>query len=154
MNTIEKLTVNEDVTLISLSDSPADIKLIAKIFEMISQAGIDVDMISQTPPNGAHSSLSFTVNDDDFGGILEIAAALRQLNPELKINVSNGNCKISLFGEPMRGKPGVAAKVFEAASSVNTDIRMITTSETDISLLVVKADVDNTVVAIKKVFEE
>lgn len=153
MNTIEILTVNEDVTLISLSDSPADIKLISKIFEMISQAGIDVDMISQTPPNGAHSSLSFTVGDDDFGRILEIAAALRQLNPELKLNVSSGNCKISLFGESMRGKPGVAAKVFAAASSANTDIRMITTSETDISLLVVKADLENTVAAIKNVFK-
>ncbi len=154
MNTIEILTVNEDVTLISLSDSPADIKLISKIFEMISQAGIDVDMISQTPPNGAHSSLSFTVGDDDFGRILEIAAALRQLNPELKLNVSSGNCKISLFGESMRGKPGVAAKVFAAASSANTDIRMITTSETDISLLVVKADLENTVAAIKRIFVE
>ena len=153
MNTIEKITVFEDVTLISLNDSPANIKLIAEIFDMISQADIDVDMISQTPPNGSHSSLSFTVGDDDFGRILEIAAELRRLNPELKINVSSGNCKISVFGESMKGKPGVASKVFSAAASINSDIRMITTSETDISLLVAKVDVDNTVKVIEKVFE-
>ena len=46
MNTIQSITVVEDVTLISLQDSPADINLISKIFEMISNAGIDVDMIS------------------------------------------------------------------------------------------------------------
>jgi aspartokinase len=150
---IEKVSYIEDVTLISLHDSPADIKLIAGIFQKISDAGIDVDMISQAPPNGQHSSLSFTVNDDDFGRILEIAAELRTLNPELKISVSSGNCKISVFGDAMKGTPGVASKVFTAVAKANADIRMITTSEVDISLLVVKADVDNVIRAIESCFE-
>lgn len=152
MNTIERITVSEDITLISLNDSPADIRLIAEIFGRLAASGIDVDMISQTPPNGAHSSLSFTVKDEDFGGVLEIAAELRRLNPDLKISVSSGNCKISIFGEAMRGLPGVAAAVFSATSEAGSDIRMITTSETDISVLVVKADVDNTVNAIQRRF--
>ncbi len=153
MKTIEKITLSEDVTLISLNDSPADIKLIAEIFNMTAQAGIDVDMISQTPPSGLHSSLSFTVNDEDFGKVLETVDELRHLNPELKISVSSGNAKIALLGESMRNQPGIAAKVFGAVASVNTDIRMITTSETDISLLVAKVDVENAVAAIKKVFD-
>ena len=127
--------------------------MLFRSFNMTAQAGIDVDMISQTPPSGSHSSLSFTVGDEDFGKVLEIAAELRRLNPELKISVSSGNSKIALLGESMRGQPGIAAKVFDAVASANADIRMITTSETDISLLVVKADVENTVSAIKKVFE-
>lgn len=150
MKAIDRITVTEDVTLISLNDSPADIKLISKIFDMISSAQIDVDMISQTPPNGSHSSLSFTVKDEEFGNILKITAELRRLNPEIKISVSSGNCKISIFGESMKGKPGVAAKVFGAAASINSDIRMITTSETDISLLVAKVDVETAVKAIEK----
>ena len=154
MKVIDSISVNEDVTLISLSDSPADINLISGIFDSIANSGIDVDMISQFPPNGTHSGLSFTVSDDDFGGILEIATKLRGINPEIKISVSSGNCKISVFGLGMKGHPGVAAKVFAAAASVGCDIRMITTSETDISLLVVKPDVDATVNAIKKAFEE
>ena len=84
--------------------------------------------------------------------MLGISAKLRELNPELKLNVSSGNCKISIFGEEMRGTPGVAAKVFSAVSKVKADIRMITTSEVDISLLVVKADADMTVVAIREIF--
>lgn len=66
--------------------------------------------------------------------------------------MSSGNCKISIFGEEMRGTPGVAAKVFSAVSKVKADIRMITTSEVDISLLVVKADADMTVDAIREIF--
>ena len=91
MKVIDSISVNEDVTLISLSDSPADINLISGIFDSIANAGIDVDMISQFPPNGTHSGLSFTVSDDDFGGILEIATKLRGINPEIKISVSSGN---------------------------------------------------------------
>jgi len=152
MNIIERITVTEDATLISLNDSPADIRLVATIFEMIRDAGIDVDMISQSPPNGQHSSLSFTVSGDDFGGILDIVAKLRSVNPDLKISVSGGNCKISIFGEAMKCKPGVAAKVFKAAAAVNADLRMICTSETDISLLIVKADVDAVINAIRAEF--
>lgn len=150
MSTNKKITVCEDVTLISLNDTPADIGLISKIFKMIAESEIDVDMISQFPPNGAHSGLSFTVSDGDFAKILAITAKLRDLNTGMKFNVSSGNCKISVFDLQMKGTPGVAAKVFEAAASVNSDIRMITTSETDISLLVVKADLENTVSAIEK----
>lgn len=53
MNGIQSITLKDDVTLISLQDSPADIALVSRIFQMISDAGIDVDMISQTPPHGS-----------------------------------------------------------------------------------------------------
>ena len=142
MKIIESISVSEDITLFSLSDFPADISFVAGIFDKIAETGIDVDMISQFLPNGSHSGLSFTVSDDDFGGVLETATQLRA-----------GNCKISISGADMKGRPGVAARVFKAAADAGSDIRMINTSETDISLLVVKADVDATVAAIKKEFE-
>ena len=133
MKIIESIRVSEDATLFSLSDSPADISFIAGIFEKIAEAGIDVDMISQFLPNSSHAGLSFTVSDDDFGGVLEIATQLRAENKKIKISV--------------------AARVFKAAADAGCDIRMINTSETEISLLVVKADIDATVAAIKKEFE-
>ena len=49
MKTIQNISVVEDVTLVSLNDSPADMNTISKIFDMISTNNIDVDMISQTP---------------------------------------------------------------------------------------------------------
>ena len=152
MKIIESISVSEDITLFSLSDFPADISFVAGIFDKIAETGIDVDMISQFLPNGSHSGLSFTVSDD-FGGVLETATQLRAVNRKIKISVSSGNCKISISGADMKGRPGVAARVFKAAADAGSDIRMINTSETDISLLVVKADVDATVAAIKKEFE-
>lgn len=61
MNGIQSITLKDDVTL-SLSRTPPPTSLLVRrIFQMISDAGIDVDMISQTPPHGSVPSLSFTV---------------------------------------------------------------------------------------------
>ena len=146
-----EITVREDVTLISMHDSPADIGTVADVLQKIADAGINVDMISQTPPNGQHSSLSFTVDGDEFGGILRVCAEMREKNPDLKISVSSGNCKISVYDAQMNEEAGYAAKVLAAAASVRSDIRMVTTSECDISILVVQADLENTVQAIRSI---
>lgn len=148
-----EITIKEDVTLISLQDFPAHVYGIADVLKKIADAGIDVDMISQTPSNGQHTSLSFTVDDEDFGGVLQIAAQLRKDNPDIKISVSSGNCKISVMDTAMNGVPGYAAKVFAAAASVHADLRIVTTSECDISILVVKADLETTVHAIRAALE-
>jgi len=149
MSLVQSISVVEDVTLVSLNDSPADMNTIAKIFDMISSYGIDVDMISQTPPHSNKPHLSFTVSGEDLGKILEISSKIRDVNSDIKLAVSNGNCKISVFSEDMRGCPGVAAKIFSAVANAGIDIIMITTSEVDISLLVPQSDFDKAVSAIK-----
>ena len=65
-------------------------------------------------------------------------------NSNIKTIVSSGNCKISVYDQAMKNTPGIAAKVFAAAAKIETDIRIITTSEVDISLLVTAADFDQT----------
>ncbi len=142
MKNIDSITMIENITLISINDSPADFKVVAQIFEMLSNAGIDVDMISQNPPQGKTSNLSFTVNDEDLGKVFETASKLRELHPELKLAISSGNTKISVFGEGMKNCPGIAAKVFSAIAATNVEVRMITTSEVDISVLVYSHDGD------------
>jgi aspartokinase len=142
MNAITKISTSDDVALITLRNSPADMGFIAKVFKMISQHGINVDMISQTAPLGGRINLSFTVCGDDLGSLLELFAALRAENPELKSDISSGNSKISIYGESMREMPGVAAGTFEVIAGLGVDVRLITTSEIDISILVPKADFD------------
>lgn len=152
MKKIDTITVIDNVTLIALNDSPADIRVISQIFSMLSEAGIDVDMISQIPPHGNVPYLSFTVNDEDLVKVFELASTLRKFHPELKLSISSGNSKISVFGEGMKNCPGVAAKVFTAIAETNAEVRMITTSEVDISILVYSHDSDTVYTAIQKAF--
>lgn len=145
-----EISVTENITLISLNDSPSDIAVTAKIFEFLSKDGIDVDMISQIPPHASTPCLSFTVNDDDLGKVFSAASKLREFLPEVKLGISSGNSKISVFGEEMRKCPGVASKVFTAIAESGTEARMITTSEVDISILVFSHDSKAVSSAIKK----
>lgn len=96
MKKLEGIFVTEDVTLITFENAPANIDFVSRIFRGIADSEINVDMISQTPPRGNETSISCTVRDEDFYKLLETSNKFRKDDPELKVSVSNGNCKISV----------------------------------------------------------
>ena len=137
------ITTTDGITLITMPNVPADIDFVAKIFENIASLGINVDMISLTPPQGSNIDLSFTISDDDLGKLLAYNAERRSKGESsIQPVVSSGNCQISVCDEAMETTPGMAAKVFRAAAKASADIRIITTSEVQITLLVTQADFD------------
>ena len=69
---------------------------------------------------------------------------------DIDVIVSSVNHKISVYDPVMKNTPGVAAQVFNAISSTDADIRLITTSEVEISLLVTEADFDTVLNAIQE----
>ena len=131
----------DNITLITLQGFPASADSIAKIFDAISQYDINIDMISMAPTHGALTGLSFTISDNDLIDILSFISALKK---ETQVNaiVSSVNHKISVYDPVMKNTPGIAAKVFAAIRNTDADIRLITTSEVEISLLVTEADFD------------
>ena len=141
------ITVCDDITLITLQNIPADINFVTEVFEKIASMDIDVDMISLSPVQSSLTSLSFTVKDEELVKILGYTSTLN--NGTIKPIVSSGNCKISINDAGMENCPGVAAKIFRRAADVHTDIRLITTSEAQISLLVTKSDFDSTFTAVQ-----
>ena len=143
------IIASDDITLITLQNIPADMDFVSEVFEKIAEMGVDVDMISLSPVQSSMTSLSFTINDDDLIKILGYTSKLN--DGSIKPIVSSGNCKISINDPGMENCPGVAAKVFKSAAKVGTDVRLITTSETQISLLVTKSDFDSVYAAIQSV---
>ena len=146
-----KVTMENDITLIVLQDCPPELNFVSDVFQKIGQHGVDVDMISLAPSQGSNTSVSFTIADVDLDKILSFTSDLRD-KVRVKAIVSSGNCKISVYDPNMVNAPGLAAQVFAGAASVNSDIRLITTSEVDISLLVTAADAPETVKALENKF--
>ena len=137
------VTTTDGITLITMPNVPAVFDFFARIFENIASLGINVDMISLTPPQGSNIDLSFTISDDDLGKLLAYNAERRSKGESsIQPVVSSGNCQISVCDEAMETTPGMAAKVFRAAAKASADIRIITTSEVQITLLVTQADFD------------
>ena len=138
----------DNITLVTLVGFPAQVDSIATILKSIAEYNINIDMISMAPTPGAFTGLSFTISDND---LVEVLAFTTKLKKETNVNVivSSVNHKISVYDPAMKNTPGIAAKVFDAIAGTKADLRLITTSEVEISLLVTEADFDTVLSAIQ-----
>lgn len=151
---ISKIWVRDDVVLITIKNLPSDLANIVRIFEAFASRQINIDLINQTPQNSsAFTDLSFTISEADLSGALELVALFRQDRKDIKVDVSPGNTKITVYGEAMRDAPGFAAGLFRALCETGTEIRLITTSEIDISLLIPTQDEDKAIRKLNEVFD-
>ena len=140
----------DNITLVTLQDFPANVASISKVFEAISQCGINIDMISQSAPIGESANVSFTVQSEDLVRALAIIQRFREQHPSVRPIVSSGNCKVQLYGEEMRSMPGVAARAFSVVSSITNEIMLISTSEVDISILIAQHELSSVLEALKQ----
>ena len=138
----------DNITLDTLVGFPAQVDSLSRIFDSIAKYEINIDMISMAPTHGAFTGLSFTISDND---LMDVLAFTTQLKKETNVNVivSSVNHKISIYDPDMKNTPGIAAKVFGAIANTKADLRLITTSEVEISLLVTESDFDTVLSAIE-----
>ncbi len=127
----------------------------AKIFTVLADANISVDMIIQSQrcrlvDGIPMRDIAFTVAQSDAQ---EAKKALYEVRSEIKfkeIVVEPNIAKVSIVGSGMIGSPGVAAQFFKALAQENINISMITTSEIKISCVV---DQSQAIQALKAVHE-
>ena len=131
---ITKITHCPNIALVTLPEIPSDSRIAAEILTAISDAGVNVDMISQTAPQGSTISLAFSISMDSMALLLPVINSLKPLHPGLKCEI--GMNKINFYDANMVNTPGVAARVFSALAASSVQVVMITTSTVDISILV------------------
>ncbi len=133
-NTVRISYANE-VTLITLSSLSGG-KSVAQILTAFGKQGIDVDMISQTAPQGSTVRLSLTISDRDLGTALTLLRQINGADRSLSPEVLPGHSKIAFYDAGMVHSPGAAAKMLSQLSEAGIQIMLVTTSEVDISVLV------------------
>lgn len=136
MNGVSKITVTEEVSLVTFSNIPNDSGIMAAILNRCAEEEINIDMISHSASQREVTDISFTISANDLIKVLKICKAFREDNPQINPMVSTSNYKIQLYGEEMCKMHGVAAKAIDTIAKSGTQIMMITTSEVDISVLV------------------
>jgi aspartate kinase len=139
------------VTLLGLRNEPG---VAASIFEALTEAHVNVDMIDQNVPGsaGGKAEISFTVPHDD------LRVATRALAPmtdsvfeQMETQPEMG--KVSIVGAGMRTHPGVAAKVFRVLAEEGINIEMISTSPVRISCVIDRHHVEPAVRALHRAFQ-
>ncbi len=145
-------TVLSDVALITLDKVPNNIKTMSDIFNAVARENINVDMITQTPSYSGVVNVSFSIPLSDVSKVIEALAVFKKDIPQLRLDIDSNNSKISVYGEGMRNIPGVAANLFALLAERGIDIKLVSTSETDISYLVSGKDEVRAVESIKTEF--
>ncbi|KNY25435.1 ACT domain-containing protein [Pseudobacteroides cellulosolvens] len=150
---VTDISVTYNVALVTVDNLPVDMKLVSDIFNSIAGQNINIDMINQAPPYRGRVNISFTIPSDDLVRAISTLNTFKKNAPGLKIEVDAQNTKLSVFGEGMKNLPGVAAKLFTILAQNGIDVKLVTTSEVDISFLIYEKDVDTALSATKKEFQ-
>lgn len=135
MNNFE-LKFTENVSLVTLNNISTNEDSLLKIFEIVSDEDICIDMISQTAPLNNTVNLSFTLDDADTAKIIAVLYKFKENFASLTTQILSKNTKILISSEKMKTQSGIATKVFRVLSENKIPISLITTSETEISLLI------------------
>lgn len=150
---VSNISTTYNVALVTVDNLPNKMSLISDIFNTIAKLEINIDMISQAPPYRGIINLSFSIPSDDIVKAIGALNRYKKDVPNLHIEVDADNTKISVFGEGMKNIPGVAAKLFTILANSGIEVKLVTTSEVEISYLIYEKDVDKAIEAIKKEYD-
>ncbi|MCB1311343.1 MAG: aspartate kinase [Sedimentitalea sp.] len=140
------------LTVLSVADRPG---IAATIFTTLSEAGVNVDMIVQNISEEGRTDMTFSC---PTGQVARAEDALARIKADGKLNygelvVDKDVAKISVVGIGMRSHTGVAAKMFQVLSAEGINIKVITTSEIKISVLIDRKYMELAVQALHDAFE-
>ncbi|MEO6081914.1 MAG: aspartate kinase [Umezawaea sp.] len=140
------------VTVTAVPDHPG---VAAKIFRVVAQAEIDIDMVVQNISRAAdgRTDITFTLPKDDGPRAVE---ALNKSRGEIgfeQVLYDDHVGKVSLIGAGMRSHPGVTATFCEALATAGVNIEIISTSEIRISVICRDTQLDDAVRALHDAFE-
>ena len=140
------------LALVGVEDRPG---IAYKVFSLLGQQNINVDIILQSIGRDESQDISFTVRRSDVDQAVALLEAHKSSLAFDHIDVDKSVVKVSIVGAGMVDNAGVAAKMFEALYEAGINIQMINTSEIRVSVLLDEEDVNRAVKAIHaKFFDE
>ena len=142
--TVNNLEIKESQVVFSLSHLPDKPGIAALIFEKLSEAGINVDLIVQATHEKNMNNITFTVADDC------LAKTIEQCNLIIeslggKYDFLENMTKLSIQGAGIMGRPSVSAELFDSLSKANINVSVIATSEIKVSCVIDKPDIQKAI---------
>ncbi len=137
------------ISIIGVKDEPG---IAFRIFHLLAKENINVDIILQSVGRDGTKDISFTIAEASLGEALEILRNAKNRITAQAIEFEEDVAKVSIVGAGMMTNPGVAAKMFEALFNEGINIKMISTSEIRVTVLIEEDEVDRAVRAVHAAF--
>lgn len=141
-----------DEARVTISGVPDEPGVSHRVFSAIAGENIVVDMIAQNVGSAGRAAIGFTVLANELPSTL---AVLRPLAAELgaTVHFDEQVSKVSIVGTGMRTHTGVAETMFAALSAEDINLKMITTGDIKISVLVARSDGTRALRAVHQAFQ-
>ena len=133
---VSAVTLSKDEAKISLMGVPDEPGRASMIFGLLADAGINIDMIVQSPSRQSGANLSFTMADSELARAIEALSLAKGRIGYDQMLTDRNIVKVSVIGVGMRSHTGVASTMFKALAEKGINIQNISTSEIKISVLI------------------
>lgn len=138
------------IAIIAVRDIPG---VAYKIFKLLADFGVNVDIILQSIGRDGTKDISFTIAKPQLTETVDLINKNLDFIGAKDVSFTNDVAKVSIVGAGMANHPGVAATMFEALAEVDVNIEMISTSEIKISCLVQSEEAERAVQIIHEKFQ-
>jgi len=139
-----------EIMMKGVKDQPG---VAAKILGPIGNSNIEVDMIVQNVGSDGMADFTFTVSRNDFKKAIQVIEKNKKIMGYEEIIATKNIVKISLVGVGMRSHAGIAGKMFKCLAKKRINIRMISTSEIKISVIIEQKNLEKAVQSLHNEFE-
>ena len=133
---ISGIAFNRDEAQLTIAGVPDRPGIAAAILGPVGDANIEVDMIVQNVGADGSTDFTFTVNKTDYDRAHDVVKKLAEELGAKGVRSALDIVKVSLVGVGMRSHAGIASQMFKALAAESINIRMISTSEIKISVVI------------------
>ncbi len=125
------------IVICDIQDRPGNA---AKLFNLLAEEDLSVDMIIQSYARGKNNTndIAFTISKSDIDKFNAVKDKINSIISASNILYDDDIVKVSIVGAGMIDRPGIAAKMFDTLAKASINIKMISTSEIKISCLIEK----------------
>ena len=139
-----------EIMMKGVKDQPG---VAAKILGPIGDSNIEVDMIVQNVGSDGLADFTFTISRSDLKKSIEVIEKNKKIMGYTEIIPTKNIVKVSLVGVGMRSHAGIAGKMFKCLARKKINIRMISTSEIKISVIIAQKSLGKAVQALHNEFK-
>lgn len=147
---VTNIYTNNDRAMITMNGLPYNPVILADLFGALADQDLNIDMISQTAPVNQHINLSFTLPLENLSYAMELSQAYE--DEGARADVFEDITQLTVEGLGMERQSGIAARVFQVLAKQKIPIKLITTSETKISIVIDQQNEKTAVESIMAVF--
>ncbi|MEN1759637.1 aspartate kinase [Anoxynatronum sibiricum] len=147
------MTSSRSDVQVTLMNLPAGMKSLRRIFSEMAEKEVNVDMISQMMNGNQRMYVSFTIPREDVQVARSLMETWHAEDDAIHWDINENIVKMSIVGLGMRTHSGVAGNVFAALEGAGIELKMVTTSEINISWVLAEEDEAKAIQAIGQAFE-